>query len=652
MSGAMSMFSAAASSSAATGSSQSSATAAEEAIENSPYDIPKEDLMHLCMKMNKRMQAMESKLAETTKSKKSTAVDRKILLDLIRSSLPSLGDLAESNAVDIETVVAAWNANEVHRNTRLREVEGQVASLEQAHKLELITFEQKLERQFREQLSNMDSPDGSSVKAADGAYLEKEIERVTTEREKLATELALTLTRMASTETELLARQTAIDELRNRLSQRESSLAEANEKFDQIQRDKEYAIGQFEEKVVYLQMQFDRSRVMEETKSGELAAALKQLEEAGSRLTGMELELEEAKTSLVIERETKRSLQERIDAMEPGLELYKEKARDMDRNLGAAAVLKAEQEALLLSTRKELKTVTDTKDELMKRVKELESDKERKDAVDAEISELQNTLESMQTSLDDKSALITRLRQESQAAERNHAMRTAMLATCEAQLTSLGADLKVKEEEVKEANERAALLTGRLANAEERIAALTQAAELSEMQHHAQTQAQATKHEEQLADIKSTLESEIETVRKELTKKLSTARTLLSEKEEEVRVLSKKNTELQTEIASGAPNERRIFELAQVQARRDAMYGQHSDTREVAFQQIQQSLAAKDLELAKLQQTHASLLIEAAELRRTSRREGINMDYLKNIILQVKQIHLLVCFISFQCHFC
>ena len=37
----------------------------------------------------------------------------------------------------------------------------------------------------------------------------------------------------------------------------------------------------------------------------------------------------------------------------------------------------------------------------------------------------------------DATSLITRLRAEAQASERNHAMRTAMLATCEAQVTQL-----------------------------------------------------------------------------------------------------------------------------------------------------------------------------------------------------------------------
>jgi hypothetical protein len=631
MYGAMSMFSSISSPVPSSAPEAVKSAAEQDSIENSPYDIPKEDLMHLCMKMNKRMQAMEAKLADVNKSKKVIAADRKGLLDLIRTVIPSL----EGDAVDpwvyaqyIETVTAAWTANEERRNSHLCELEGKARALEQAHKLELISFEQKLEKQFRDQLSFTDANSAGAVSSAkDVSYLEKEIERVTTDREKLATELALTLGQVGSLGADLRSRETTIDDLRIRLSQRESSLAEVNGKLDQMLRDKEHIVAQFEEKVVYLQMQLDRSRVTEEAKSVELLAAMRQLDQTGARLSTLELDLEETKTAYVLEKETKRSLQERLDAMEPGLEMYKERARDMDRNLGAAALLKAEQEALLLTTRKELKVATDSRDELAKRVKELESDKHKKDAVDAEIAELQNTLESMQASLDDKTALITRLIQESQAADRNHAMRTAMLATCEAQLASLQADILVKEEEVKEANERATLLARRLSNAEENIASLTQAAEISELQHKDQIQSQATQHEQQLASLKTTLESEMEAIRKELTKKLSTARTLLAEKEEEVRMMSKKNSEMQSEIASGAPNERRIFELAQVQARRDAMYGQHHDTREVAFQQIQHSLAAKDLEFARLQQTHASLLIEAAELRRTRYFHTILFEY-------------------------
>lgn len=49
---------------------------------------------------------------------------------------------------------------------------------------------------------------------------------------------------------------------------------------------------------------------------------------------------------------------------------------------------------------------------------------------------------------------------------------------------------------------------------------------------------------------------------------------------------------------------------------------------------MQNALAVKDLELARLQQGHTQLVAEVADLRRVTKREGVNMDYLKNVVLQ------------------
>lgn len=59
------------------------------------------------------------------------------------------------------------------------------------------------------------------------------------------------------------------------------------------------------------------------------------------------------------------------------------------------------------------------------------------------------------------------------------------------------------------------------------------------------------------------------------------------------------------------------------------------DNREVAFQQLQRSLASKDFELAQCQQRVSDLNNEVADLRKIKQREGINMDYLKNVVFQV-----------------
>jgi hypothetical protein len=87
--------------------------------------------------------------------------------------------------------------------------------------------------------------------------------------------------------------------------------------------------------------------------------------------------------------------------------------------------------------------------------------------------------------------------------------------------------------------------------------------------------AETAKHAESMAALRGELEQSLEAARRDFGKKSALARTLMQEKEEEVRVLSAKAQELQEEIKSGAPNERRIFQLAQEQAKRETTHGMY-----------------------------------------------------------------------------
>jgi hypothetical protein len=145
-------------------------------------------------------------------------------------------------------------------------------------------------------------------------------------------------------------------------------------------------------------------------------------------------------------------------------------------------------------------------------------------------------------------------------------------------------------------------------------------------------------HSQALAEIdglKHEHEAAMETLRKEFSKRSTTARVILNEREETIRQLTLKINQLEEEIFSGAPSERKIFELAQAQAKRESIRSFHKDNRELVMIQLQDVLAAKDHELARLQQSHQILTEEVADLRRINRREGVNMDYLKNVVLQV-----------------
>lgn len=155
-------------------------------------------------------------------------------------------------------------------------------------------------------------------------------------------------------------------------------------------------------------------------------------------------------------------------------------------------------------------------------------------------------------------------------------MKTAMLATAEVQIDNLKKEILSKENTTKEALDRVTSLQIKLSSTEARLEERVK--ELTEQIDDLNRQIESLKvqHDNTIVALKEQSELHLEGVQREHAKKSSTARMLVSEKEEEVRLLQDKVKELQAEIASGAPAERKIFELANLQARRDAAHGQHA----------------------------------------------------------------------------
>ena len=78
-------------------------------------------------------------------------------------------------------------------------------------------------------------------------------------------------------------------------------------------------------------------------------------------------------------------------------------------------------------------------------------------------------------------------------------------------------------------------------------------------------------------------EDKLEAARKDFVKKSNLARALLTEREEEAAALAGRVAELQAEIASGAPSERKIFQFAELQSQRDIAQGLHRQVKEKCF---------------------------------------------------------------------
>eukprot|EP01035_Chromulina_nebulosa_P035198 gene35198-47301_t len=127
----------------------------------SAEDIPKEELMHLCMKMNKRMQAMESKGKELVRRKATLLTERNKLLELMgtSSSLSILTDpTASTNSsfsggdqdLDLSAIESSWLQWEADRREAALALQTKLQAKDQAMQTALSQAESRFKREMAE----------------------------------------------------------------------------------------------------------------------------------------------------------------------------------------------------------------------------------------------------------------------------------------------------------------------------------------------------------------------------------------------------------------------------------------------------------------------------------------------------------------------
>ena len=125
----------------------SRATGAASSSET-PQDIPKEELMTLCMKMNKRMQAMETKGKELVKKKTVLLNERQKLLDLLGGVVPLLVLPNSENDLDLSAIEQSWTEFDAKRKEHIVELESKIASKDQLMQQSLRSMEEHYKKQI------------------------------------------------------------------------------------------------------------------------------------------------------------------------------------------------------------------------------------------------------------------------------------------------------------------------------------------------------------------------------------------------------------------------------------------------------------------------------------------------------------------------
>lgn len=102
--------------------------------------------MNLCMKMNKRMQAMETKGKELVKKKSVLLSERQKLLDLLRSVIPVPILSKEDSDLDLVVIEQSWQQFESQRREHNSELEDRVTAREQLMQQSLRAMEEQYKK--------------------------------------------------------------------------------------------------------------------------------------------------------------------------------------------------------------------------------------------------------------------------------------------------------------------------------------------------------------------------------------------------------------------------------------------------------------------------------------------------------------------------
>ena len=595
-------------------------------MEKSIGDIPHTDLVHLCLKMNKKIQTNEVKLSEISKRNRKLIDERTSLFAIMKNiininssvidSKASMDDSVELDTATLEVDCASYAKEREDTQKRLAEKEQELA-------MYIVQADAKYEKlKLQTRGGDATSAVAADMFAPETSWLE--------EKQCLQSEVVDLKSKVKLSESDVSKLLNESNKQKSEIASLEKMLSDQTSKLALFQKENEKTKGAYEEKLLFLQMQLNGLKGKEEGKEKEGASMKTHLESANARVQQQAVQLEEKTLALRANEQLLHGLQAKVEQLEP----QAERAKELERNSHATTMLLAEKDALIKSLRNDCRRILEEKEDGAKRLRDLEEHRVRAEGHLMKLQQSSELAQRLAVQLEEKTSLITRLHTEAQTSERNHAMRTAMLAAVEAQLVSTKASLTASEEQVKTSATQYFDLQDKCNIAESRAAENARAATARVAEIEFAMKSLESSQITKIHILTGERDATIDGIKKDFAKKSSLARQLLSEKEEECRVLQQKVSELQDEINSGAPSERKIFEYAQKQAQREVTHNIHTDTREVAFRQMQHTLASRDLDLARVQQLYSELSHEVIELRRNIKREDVNMDYLKNIIVQ------------------
>eukprot|EP00980_Cylindrotheca_fusiformis_P004207 scaffold912_cov119-Cylindrotheca_fusiformis.AAC.23 len=263
--------------------------------------------------------------------------------------------------------------------------------------------------------------------------------------------------------------------------------------------------------------------------------------------------------------------------------------------------------------------------------------KAKLDSSEAEMENMRKEMNKLKLELTKTTQLANRLQNEKEASEQNHGQRTAIMGMLENQLAEVN-------EKNAEANAKLEAALYDLSQKEESMSALERDLEdakaalaLAEKEKKESTESilQAQKGASKRSTMMTeSLQRELQQLQQSTARKSAAAQKLIQEREAECEELRAQNKKLKQEVDRGSLSDRKIFELAEMQSSRESAQSSAIEIRDKALERLKEALLKRDGDLAAAEKTVQDVERQVEDLCRIKRREDVNMDYLKSIVVQ------------------
>jgi len=410
-----------------------------------------------------------------------------------------------------------------------------------------------------------------------------------------------------------------------------------------------------EEAKIALQQQID-------TREIQLEKLVLQVKESDNKKSVTEKENEALRTKFSSDNAVKQALQKKLDELQKELsqaqsqvkaatenlieqkesmgreknnleEMLKAASHERDQGKNKVEELSGKLEALSTN----LSVILDEKKEIETELQRTSKQAAKLNTTENELNLLREQINKLKLEQTKSSSLLEKLQAEKEVNQRDHGQRTAVVGMLEEQLADINDknaeivgkleaanyDLSAKDEEIQELQERLLSMEKSLANAQR---AKKQA---NESLSSAQKGVDAKK-----AKMVEGLQREVQSLHQQMAKKSAAAQKLIQQREAECIELRKANKSLQQEVDRGSLSDRRIFELAAQQSSRESVAASEIQVRDKMVKGLTDKLVAQDSDLAKAEHSVIQYENQVEDLCRMRRREDVNLDYLKSIVVQ------------------